>query len=163
VLVSGVLGSMSSPLVGFGVDGQDQEFTDSPLPLYDGAPLADNDEPAFEFVADEAQFPAFREWSNKHEEELLAKKGDEEKRLDIVRDVAREVLKKMYTERVIRTEQAKERNKHTEDVYKEERDLLLSKGSDWERVVSLIDLSGSYSSGSKDRSRMREILIKLKH
>jgi len=104
-----------------------------------------------------------RERTQKHESEMAAKKKEEESRLEKARVQAEAALKKLYADRVLKIEQRQEQNKRAEDIFKQQRDATLTKGQDWERVVSLIDTTGPYSTGEKDRTRFRELLIKLKH
>eukprot|EP01123_Difflugia_compressa_P003185 TRINITY_DN1406_c0_g1_i2.p1 TRINITY_DN1406_c0_g1~~TRINITY_DN1406_c0_g1_i2.p1 ORF type:complete len:170 (-),score=38.64 TRINITY_DN1406_c0_g1_i2:155-664(-) len=108
------------------------------------------------------QFPAYKEWLAKHEYELEMKRKEEDAKLEKAREEARNTMKKLYTDRISKIEQNKSRNKELQEASVQETSSALNSRGDWSRIVHLIDTKTTpTTTGEKDKSRMREILIKL--
>jgi len=108
-------------------------------------------------------FPVYKDWLAKHEEELEAKRKAEDQKLEKAREEARAIMKKLYTDRITKIEQNKIRNREIQEVTKQENNTNLSSGSEWSRIVNLVDTKAVQGGGEKDKSRMREVLIKLSY
>eukprot|EP01125_Pyxidicula_operculata_P020750 TRINITY_DN7754_c0_g2_i1.p1 TRINITY_DN7754_c0_g2~~TRINITY_DN7754_c0_g2_i1.p1 ORF type:complete len:142 (+),score=44.47 TRINITY_DN7754_c0_g2_i1:29-454(+) len=128
----------------------------------DPSPFLSHDTPA---ETNAVLYPAYKSWLEKHESDIQAKRKSEEERLEKVKNESTDVLKKLLTERLLKIESNKERNAKHQEQFKADIESSSKSGSDWERVASLVDLSVSASTnpGERDRSRLREVLIKLKH
>ncbi|KYQ88171.1 clathrin light chain [Tieghemostelium lacteum] len=111
--------------------------------------------------------PAMKEYLDKHDKELKDKqKASEEKRQKKIQE-AKQSLDKFYAERESKKKTALKNNReHNKSI---EGDSNSSTGNTWESVVSMVDLKDkpkdatSTAEKSKDTTRMREILIRLKN
>eukprot|EP01124_Arcella_intermedia_P032659 TRINITY_DN764_c0_g1_i1.p1 TRINITY_DN764_c0_g1~~TRINITY_DN764_c0_g1_i1.p1 ORF type:complete len:171 (+),score=57.32 TRINITY_DN764_c0_g1_i1:64-576(+) len=112
----------------------------------------------------EEDFPAYREWFEKHEEDIAAKRRSEDQKLEEAKEEARAKLKKFHVDRLSKIEQNKLRNKEEQEAKVEDMENTMKSGTEWSRVTALIDTKSiSTSEKEKDKGRMRELLIKLSY
>eukprot|EP00762_Andalucia_godoyi_P002119 ANDGO_02557.mRNA.1 uncharacterized protein len=103
----------------------------------------------------------FREWENKHNEELIEKDGAEYDSIDNLRREAREALLKVAEERSERIRGVQSTNATEEKTFKSQIEGGLNAGSVWERAVGLVDLQ--LKTERRDVGRMKQVLLRLKN
>ena len=85
----------------------------------------------------------------------------ESEALQAQRDAAGDAWEKMYRERQEMIANTKASNREAEEQFVSDRDKALTSGETWERVAFFCDFQ--LSGEGRDTSRMRELLIQLKH
>eukprot|EP01113_Clastostelium_recurvatum_P041244 TRINITY_DN651_c0_g1_i1.p1 TRINITY_DN651_c0_g1~~TRINITY_DN651_c0_g1_i1.p1 ORF type:complete len:206 (+),score=67.42 TRINITY_DN651_c0_g1_i1:53-670(+) len=106
-------------------------------------------------------FTFLQDWQVKHEEHLQQKaRTSEEKHREIV-DEAQKSIEKFYKERAAKKEKSDSENKTSETQFIASRDSSINPEGSWEAVTQLVDMQAKPI--GKDTSRMRGILVQMKH
>mmetsp|Transcript_17543 Transcript_17543/g.37095 ORF Transcript_17543/g.37095 Transcript_17543/m.37095 type:complete len:149 (-) Transcript_17543:144-590(-) len=113
-----------------------------------------------EFAAPESLGPVAK-WRIETQEKLEAKAAAAEAALAERYQEAQADLEKFYAERTEKVTKRAAENRAAEQRYVEERDAAMMADS-WESVCKLVDVKEKEDS-AKDTSRMRQVLLKLKH
>jgi len=106
-------------------------------------------------------FTFLTQWTIKHEEDLAEKaRKSEEKHREIL-DEASQSLERFYNERAVKREKAQAANREDEKQFVAVRDSTLAGTTNWDSVSQLVDFNSKPL--GKDTSRMKKILVELKH
>lgn len=107
-----------------------------------------------------------RAWREKQAEEIAKRDEASEKRKQEIIEKAEKAIDDFYATYNQKKEKQIAQNKEDEAAFVQARDDALAKGTTWERIADLIELQDSRSKtvarGSKDLSRMKEVLLSLK-
>mmetsp|Transcript_20858 Transcript_20858/g.47783 ORF Transcript_20858/g.47783 Transcript_20858/m.47783 type:complete len:218 (+) Transcript_20858:37-690(+) len=115
-----------------------------------------------EFMAPTELSPVAK-WRIEQQEKLASKKEKSDAALKQRLEEAAEALSKFYKTRTETTTKRAAENRAAEASYVQERDAAMIADS-WESVCKLVDLKGTEKpTGDKDVSRMRGLLVQLKH
>jgi len=128
-------------------------FDDSTPPAFGGG-LGD------EFTSTE--MGPLAKWRIEQEEKIAAKAAAAATALQARLDEAQEELAAFYAERSDTTAKRASSNRATEAEYVEQRDAAMVADS-WSSVASMVDLKEKTGADVKDTSRMRGLLVQLKH
>eukprot|EP00727_Mastigamoeba_balamuthi_P001074 m51a1_g10964 hypothetical protein (124) ;mRNA; f:228014-228526 len=102
-----------------------------------------------------------RVWEAKHAEELAAKSKKESERREEVLKQARKDIEDFTTERDARIAAKEKQNTEQEELFRETQEAALKEGDVWQQAGKVFDYSKK--SGEKDTTRMRQLLVSLKH
>ena len=100
-------------------------------------------------------------WEKEHEEKLLTKSKEESEKHQKALAQAKEDTEQFFGERKQRCEAKKRQNAEEEELRRENLKKILEEGDPWIQSAKLIDYQKT--AGTKDSSRMRHVLISLKH
>lgn len=107
-----------------------------------------------------------RAWREKQAEEIAKRDEASSKRKEEIISKAERAIDDFYANYNQKKEKQISQNKEDEAVFIQARDDALAKGTTWERIADLIELQDSRSKtvarGTKDLSRMKEVLLALK-
>lgn len=107
-----------------------------------------------------------RAWREKQAEEIAKRDEASNKRKEEIIAKAERAIDDFYATYNQKKEKQIAQNKEDEAVFVQARDDALAKGTTWERIADLLELQDSRSKtvarGSKDISRMKEVLLALK-
>eukprot|EP01098_Paradermamoeba_levis_P007917 TRINITY_DN329_c0_g1_i1.p1 TRINITY_DN329_c0_g1~~TRINITY_DN329_c0_g1_i1.p1 ORF type:complete len:185 (-),score=78.55 TRINITY_DN329_c0_g1_i1:100-594(-) len=96
---------------------------------------------------------------------LEEKRAATEKKRQELLEAAKQSVTTFYEERTDAKKKAETQNIQSQKAFEAERDEILAGGNSsnqWDHIVSLVDLQAGKTEG-KDVSRMRQVLLKLKH
>eukprot|EP01128_Nolandella_sp_AFSM9_P004405 TRINITY_DN196_c0_g2_i2.p1 TRINITY_DN196_c0_g2~~TRINITY_DN196_c0_g2_i2.p1 ORF type:complete len:224 (-),score=91.94 TRINITY_DN196_c0_g2_i2:112-783(-) len=111
--------------------------------------------------ADLTEFPEYAAWLQDHQALLDKKSQSAGARKAQAEEEARELLNKLASERAALIARTVEKNRLEQETAVLENERVLTEGEDWARVTALLNVN--HKDTGKDRSRLREILIQLKH
>jgi len=136
---------------------QQQQNGFSSGPSYQSSTFASSTEP---------ESDAVRAWREKQEEEIASRdKASAERKEEMIRK-AEAAIDDFYAGYNQKKEKQIAQNKENEAAFVQARDDALAKGTTWERIADLVELQDSRSKtvakGSRDVSRMKEVLLTLK-
>jgi len=120
---------------------------------------------SLEFTPMQEESSALAKWRLEHDEFLARKASASEEKHSEIKARARQEVEEFYQKRAQQKEKNEKATREAEEKYLADRDALLSADTnygDWERVNRFIDFKQGHV-GEKDTSRMRKILIELKH
>lgn len=100
-------------------------------------------------------------WEKEHDEKLLAKSKEESENHQKALAQGKEDTDKFFEERKARCEAKRKQNAEEEEARREALKKILEEGDPWVQSAKLIDYQKA--AGAKDSSRMRHVLISLKH
>lgn len=107
-----------------------------------------------------------RAWREKQADEIAKRDEASSKRKEEIISKAERAIDDFYANYNQKKEKQISQNKEDEAVFIQARDDALAKGTTWERIADLIELQDSRSKtvarGTKDLSRMKEVLLALK-
>mmetsp|Transcript_3809 Transcript_3809/g.11323 ORF Transcript_3809/g.11323 Transcript_3809/m.11323 type:complete len:204 (+) Transcript_3809:133-744(+) len=112
--------------------------------------------------------PAIKQWRSEFAARLEKKQEYEKNVRAETQAEAKETIKKMHARWQERVSSNKQINDDFEKKFIEERDAILKQFSkpgdkpNWDVIPHLANLSGNYSEGQRDTSRMRSVILKLK-
>eukprot|EP00188_Purpureofilum_apyrenoidigerum_P000665 Plantae.Rhodophyta-Purpureofilum_apyrenoidigerum.ctg13063.p1 GENE.Plantae.Rhodophyta-Purpureofilum_apyrenoidigerum.ctg13063~~Plantae.Rhodophyta-Purpureofilum_apyrenoidigerum.ctg13063.p1 ORF type:complete len:203 (+),score=57.25 Plantae.Rhodophyta-Purpureofilum_apyrenoidigerum.ctg13063:173-781(+) len=112
--------------------------------------------------------PAIKQWRSDFAARLEKKQEYERKVRAETQTEAKETIKKMYGRWQERVASNKQINEDFEKKFIAERDAVLKQFSkpgdkpNWDVIPHLANLSGNYTEGQRDTSRMRSVILKLK-
>lgn len=155
----------SDPLQPFVPANEDADLnTDHPdnvqLDSNGGPPPTDDDQP---------ECPAITEWRTKFAKELEEKVQNERTVKTERAQKAKKTLESMHSKWDSKRKQAAEENQTKETEFIIRRDGVISRMSkhgekpNWDIVPDLVDMTGKYKEGSRDTSRMRQVLLRMKN
>eukprot|EP01112_Ceratiomyxa_fruticulosa_P009701 TRINITY_DN2541_c0_g1_i2.p1 TRINITY_DN2541_c0_g1~~TRINITY_DN2541_c0_g1_i2.p1 ORF type:complete len:216 (+),score=67.71 TRINITY_DN2541_c0_g1_i2:233-880(+) len=124
----------------------------SPRSKYDNFSTSFSAAPTFTFLT---------QWNIKHEEELGEKARKSEEKHRQVLDEANQSLERFYNERAVKREKTQAVNREEEKQFVTVRDNTLAATTSWDAVSQLVDFNSKPL--GKDTSRMKKILVELKH
>eukprot|EP01120_Amphizonella_sp_Union-15-10_P012080 TRINITY_DN5312_c0_g1_i1.p1 TRINITY_DN5312_c0_g1~~TRINITY_DN5312_c0_g1_i1.p1 ORF type:complete len:168 (-),score=67.72 TRINITY_DN5312_c0_g1_i1:29-532(-) len=99
------------------------------------------------------------EWQEKHRQYLAEKAAKSKERHQKALEEAKQTIQQFYQQRAANLEKVRSTNRQKQD--SEGGTEELHTGNDWQTIASLVDFSRP--TAQKDTSRIREIIIKLKH
>jgi len=102
-----------------------------------------------------------KKWKAEQEEKLRVKDADEEKKMDELREQAKQELQDWYKHYEEQLEKTKETNRSAQETFVSEVNDI-QPGTEWERVAKQCDFNAKTARNVKDVSRMRGILLQLK-
>jgi len=114
-----------------------------------------------EFMA-AGELSPLAKWKIEQQEKLAQKAAASDAALQQRLSEASEALNNFYAERTELTTKRATENRAAEAAYVQERDAAMIADS-WESVCKLVDLKGPEKPVEKDTSRMRGLLVQLKH
>jgi hypothetical protein len=105
-------------------------------------------------------------WRERQAEEIEKRDEDSARRKSEIIEKAEKSIDDFYANYNSKKEKQIAQNKEDEAAFVQARDDALAKGTTWERIADLIELQDSRSKtvarGTKDLSRMKEVLLSLK-
>jgi len=102
-----------------------------------------------------------KKWKVEQEEKLRVKDENEEKKLNELREQAKQELNDWYKHYDEQLEKTKETNRSAQETFVSEVNDI-QPGTEWERVAKQCDFNAKTARNVKDVSRMRGILLQLK-
>ncbi len=100
-------------------------------------------------------------WQRKHQEELSKVSSESFAKQQEIRAKAEGDLKKFYEKRSANIQKGSNANREKEKAFLADRDANLDHGDSWERVAKFCDFQKQI--GERDTSRMKQLLLALKH
>lgn len=105
-------------------------------------------------------------WRERQDEEIAERDQHSSERKEEMIRKAEKSIDDFYASYNSKKERQIAKNKEDEQTFTQARDDALGKGTTWERIADMIELQDSRSKtvakGSRDTSRMKEVLLNLK-
>eukprot|EP00026_Physarum_polycephalum_P017584 Phypoly_transcript_18852.p1 GENE.Phypoly_transcript_18852~~Phypoly_transcript_18852.p1 ORF type:complete len:208 (+),score=46.22 Phypoly_transcript_18852:51-626(+) len=137
-----------------------EEIIDTPEGGFPSPTLTTKDSTS-DFHSSFSQPSALREYQIKHEEYLKEKATKSHEKHQAILDKAKSDIDNFYKERALKRDKAESANRSAEQQFITDRDANLAAGDSWESVGKLTDLQAKPL--GKDTSRMKQVLVQLKH
>lgn len=136
---------------------------------YSQQPSAFGGQPSYSSTpvpAAEPESEAIRAWREKQKEDIAKRDAASAERKEEIIRKAEKAIDDFYATYNQKKEKQISANKENEAAFIQARDDALGRGTTWERIAEMIDLQDSRSKtaakGTRDLSRMKEILLSLK-
>jgi len=151
------------------VSNNNDLVSDSPGSVFGGVPDAqeENTEEGGPFqtarprrvTGEEQHFVA--KWKKEQEERIRKKDAEEAQKMEELKQQAKKELADWYQSYEKELKEQKEENRAQEKAFLEDVNAK-TPGTEWDRVVKNCDFNSKVSHATKDRSRMKQVLIQLK-